>query len=37
MNYIDVYKRRINHLGTNYQEHAYNSGILEFRRYLKYN
>ena len=37
MNYIDVYKRRISHLGTNYQEHAYKSGILEFRRYLKYN
>ena len=37
MNYIDVYKRRVSHLGTNYQEHAYKSGILEFRRYLKYN
>jgi hypothetical protein len=37
MNYIDVYKRRVTHLGTNYQEHADNSGILEFRRYLKYN
>lgn len=37
MNYIDVYKSRISHLGTNYQEHAYKSGILEFRRYLKYN
>ena len=37
MNYIDVYKRRISHLGTTYQEHAYKSGILEFRRYLKYN
>lgn len=37
MNYIDVYKRRISHLGSNYQEHAYKSGILEFRRYLKYN
>lgn len=36
MNYIDIYKRRVSHLGTNYQEHAYNSGILEFRRYLKY-
>jgi hypothetical protein len=37
MNYIDVYKRRISHLGNDYQEHAYKSGILEFRRYLKYN
>ena len=37
MNYIDVYKRRISHLGSDYQEHAYKSGILEFRRYLKYN
>ena len=37
MNYIDVYKRRISHLGADYQEHAYKSGILEFRRYLKYN
>lgn len=37
MNYIDVYKSRISHLGTTYQEHAYKSGILEFRRYLKYN
>ena len=37
MNYIDVYKSRISHLGTNYQEYAYKSGILEFRRYLKYN
>lgn len=37
MNYLDVYKSRISHLGTNYQEHAYKSGILEFRRYLKYN
>ena len=37
MNYIDVYKRRISHLGSDYQEHAYMSGILEFRRYLKYN
>lgn len=37
MNYIDVYKRRVSHLGSSYQEHAYKSGILEFRRYLKYN
>ena len=37
MNYIDVYKSRISHLGTTYHEHAYKSGILEFRRYLKYN
>lgn len=37
MNYLDVYKRRIGHLGTNPQDRAYQSGILEFRRYLKYN
>ena len=37
MSYFDVYKQRVSHLGTNYQEHAYKSGILEFRRYLKYN
>ena len=36
MNYIDVYKRRISHLGNNPQERAFQSGILEFRRYLKY-
>ena len=37
MSYFDVYKQRASHLGTNYKEHAYKSGILEFRRYLKYN
>ena len=37
MNYLDVYKRRISHLGITPQDRAYQSGILEFRRYLKYN
>lgn len=37
MSYFDVYKKRVGHLGTTPQERAYNSGILEFRRYLKYN
>ena len=37
MNYLDVYKRRISHLGNTPQDRAYQSGILEFRRYLKYN
>lgn len=37
MKYIDVYKSRISHLGITPQERAYQSGILEFRRYLKYN
>lgn len=37
MNYLDVYKARVSALGTNPQERAFNSGILEFRRYLKYN
>ena len=37
MNYIDVYKSRVGHLGHTPQERAYQSGILEFRRYLKYN
>lgn len=37
MSYIDVYKSRAYHLGTTPQERAFNSGILEFRRYLKYN
>lgn len=36
MNYIDVYKRRISHLGKTPQQRAYQSGILEFRRFLKY-
>ena len=37
MNYIDVYKSRVGHLGQTPQNRAYQSGILEFRRYLKYN
>lgn len=37
MNYLDVYKARVGHLGNTPQERAYKSGILEFRRYLKYN
>lgn len=37
MNYYDVYKRRAGFLGSTPQERAFNSGILEFRRYLKYN
>ena len=37
MNYLDVYKARVEHLGSTPQERAYQSGILEFRRYLKYN
>lgn len=37
MKYLDVYKKRISHLGSNPQDRAYQSGILEFRRYLKYN
>ena len=37
MSYLEVYKKRMSHLGTNPQDRAYQSGILEFRRYLKYN
>lgn len=37
MSYLDVYKARVGHLGSNPQERAFQSGILEFRRYLKYN
>lgn len=37
MNYLDVYKARVSAMGANPQERAFNSGILEFRRYLKYN
>lgn len=37
MNYLDVYKTRVGHLGATPQTRAYSSGILEFRRYLKYN
>ena len=37
MNYLDVYKARVSAMGTNPQKRAFNSGILEFRRYLKYN
>lgn len=36
MTYLDVYKKRISHLGTTPQERAFQSGILEFRRFLKY-
>ena len=36
-NYLETYKKRISHLGSSPQERAFNSGILEFRRYLKYN
>lgn len=34
--YVDVYKARAGHLGATPQERALTSGILEFRRYLKY-
>lgn len=37
MGYLDVYKARVEHLGATPQERAFQSGILEFRRYLKYN
>ena len=37
MSYLETYKKRVGHLGTTPQDRAYNSGILEFRRYLKYN
>lgn len=37
MSYLDVYKRRVSHLGTTPQDRAFNSGKLEFQRYLKYN
>ena len=37
MSYLDTYKSRLSHLGLTPQERAFNSGILEFRRYLKYN
>lgn len=37
MNYLDIYKARVEHLGATPQQRAFNSGILEFRRYLKYN
>ena len=37
MKYIDVYKKRIEHLGTNPQRRAMESGILEFSRSLRYN
>lgn len=36
MSYRDVYKARVGHLGATPQERALSSGILEFRRYLKY-
>lgn len=37
INYLETYKKRLSHMGTTPQEKAFNSGILEFRRYLKYN
>ena len=37
MNYFETYKKRASFLGTTPQERAFQSGILEFRRYLKYN
>ena len=37
MKYIDVYKKRVEHLGTNPQRRAMKSGILEFSRSLRYN
>jgi len=37
MDYLKTYKKRAGYLGTTPQDRAYNSGILEFRRYLKYN
>lgn len=37
MDYLEIYKSRVGHLGTTPQERAFSSGILEFRRYLKYN
>lgn len=37
MGYLDVYKARVGHLGATPQERAFQSGILEFRRYLQYN
>lgn len=36
-NYIESYKARVSHLGNNPQTRAFNSGQLEFKRYLKYN
>lgn len=36
MNYIDVYKKRAAFLGRTPQERAFESGKLEFARYLKY-
>ena len=35
--YMKTYKRRSSFLGVSPQERAFKSGILEFRRYLKYN
>ena len=37
MSYFDTYKKRASFMGKTPQEQAFNSGILEFRRYLKYN
>ena len=35
--YMETYRRRSSFLGVSPQERAFKSGILEFRRYLKYN
>jgi len=35
--YLNAYISRSTHLGSNPQTRAFNSGILEFRRNLKYN
>lgn len=35
--YMEAYRRRSSFLGKTPQERAFNSGVLEFRRYLKYN
>ena len=37
MSYFETYKKRASFMGKTPQEQAFNSGILEFRRYLKYN
>lgn len=36
-NYLEAYKARVSHLGNNPQDRAFNSGKLEFKRYMKYN
>lgn len=35
--YYDTYCRRVTHLGATPQKRAFNSGVLEFKRYMKYN